>query len=131
MKELLPFKGGKTARDRIDEIFSRKMLGSVIVGSSFFKVIENSLKLFNIGGSEFSNLILSYSIVFVISVVLFAYWDEIERAYKEKQEEREPDTEDKIKENVEEKMEEMKEKYDREMELGVLGKKISLRLKSK
>lgn len=93
MKNILPFVGEKSARDRIDEVFSRQMLGSVAVGSSFMKVVEWSVTsltkyLYTSSapwGSVVSNLML-WSLAFILSVFIFVYWDDIERRYEEAKE---------------------------------------------
>jgi ABC-type dipeptide/oligopeptide/nickel transport system permease component len=77
MKELIPYVGGEKAIDRIDQIFSRKMLGSVLVGSTAGKIVEKIIEL--ISNTTFSALI-AWIVAFIIAVVLFVWWDEIQSA---------------------------------------------------
>lgn len=80
LKSLLPYIGQTTVRKRIDEIFSRRMLGSVLLGSSAGKVVE---KLLNLIFDTTFTLFIGWSVSFVVFAVLFIYWDVIETAVDE------------------------------------------------
>lgn len=80
MKDLIPGWGDKSTRERLDEVFSRGMLGSVLVGASAGKVVEKAL---NIVLSETTALFFAWSIAFVLFVALFVYWDDLEDAARE------------------------------------------------
>lgn len=101
MRELVPYLGEKTAKDRIDEIFSREVLGSVVVGSSFFKIIENGVKYYTLGNMDFLLLSTAYIILFLASTVIFAYWNRIMQISEQSQErakEKAKETQEKIEE---------------------------------
>lgn len=40
MKEIFPFIGEKTVKQRLDELFSREVLGSILLGTAVGKVVE-------------------------------------------------------------------------------------------
>ncbi len=77
MKELLPYVGSEKTIDRVDQIFSRKMLGSVFVGSTAGKIVEKIIEL--VSSTTITELI-SWTVAFVIAVMLFIWWDEVESA---------------------------------------------------
>lgn len=81
MKELLPFLGDTKTRKRLDEVFSRGMLGSVLVGAAAGKVVEKGLNLAVDGTLA---LLFGWTFAFVVFVGLFVYWDELENGAKEK-----------------------------------------------
>lgn len=80
MKDLVPFLGNTKTRRRLDEVFSRGMLGSVLVGASAGKVVEQALNLF-LGGPL--ALLFGWLAAFVVFVGLFVYWDDLERKAKD------------------------------------------------
>lgn len=61
----------------MDKLFSRQMLGAVLVGGAAGKMVEKTLNL--ISGETFGLLVL-WSISFVIFMGVFIYWDRLERA---------------------------------------------------
>lgn len=67
----------RTAREQLDRLFSRKMLGSVLIGSSLGKVVEWQLNVRFDGASEMT---AAWSAVFVLSVVIFVFWEHLERS---------------------------------------------------
>lgn len=79
MKELLPFLGDTKTRKRLDEVFSRGMLGSVLVGASAGKVVEKGL---NLAFSDTLALLFGWTVAFVVFVALFVYWDDLENRAK-------------------------------------------------
>jgi len=80
MKELLPFLGDTKTRKRLDEVFSRGMLGSVLVGAAAGKVVEKGL---NLAFSDTLALLFGWSLAFVVFVGLFVYWEELEEKAKD------------------------------------------------
>jgi hypothetical protein len=62
-------------RKRVDEIFSRDMLGSVLVGASAGKIVEKGLNL--VLDSTIA-LLAGWTVAFLAFVVLFAYWNRLE-----------------------------------------------------
>ncbi len=66
---------GGRIRDHIDHIFSRKLLGSVFVGSSAMKIVE---KIIALSTTSTEAMLVGWGIAFVAAVVLFVYWNRIE-----------------------------------------------------
>lgn len=64
------------ARRRIEKVFSRDVLGSILVSLAIGKVIETTLKLFTPG--VYSRLVgwLTLAVAFVL---MFAYWERVSR----------------------------------------------------
>jgi hypothetical protein len=62
-------------RKYIDDVFSRNMLGSVLVGASAGKIVEKSLNLYL---SSTTGLLVGWTVAFLFFIVLFAYWNRIE-----------------------------------------------------
>lgn len=75
MKELIPYVGNEKTANRIDEIFSRKMLGSVLVGSTAGKIVEKIIELFT--GTTITEL-FGWIVAFTFAVMLFIWWEEVE-----------------------------------------------------
>lgn len=67
----------KSPGEHLDKLFSRQMLGAVLVGGAAGKMVEKTLNL--ISGETFGLLVL-WSISFVIFMGVFIYWDRLERA---------------------------------------------------
>jgi predicted lipid-binding transport protein (Tim44 family) len=59
----------------IDELFSRRMLGSVLVGGAAGKMVEKTLNLIS-GGT--ADLLMLWTLAFVIFTVVFVFWNRIE-----------------------------------------------------
>lgn len=77
----IPFLGNdKTARQRLDEIFSRKMLGAVFVGGSASKILETMLGMI---ASDPTSRLVGWGLSFLFFAVLFIYWERIERTAEE------------------------------------------------
>lgn len=73
----IPFVGSeKSPQDRLDEIFSRQMLGSVFVGGAASKIFETGLKLI---APDPNARFIGWVASFVFFVVLFIYWEKLER----------------------------------------------------
>ena len=68
-------------RKRLDEVFSRRMLGSVLVGGAFSKIVETSI------GVAFGDSSLWYPVmwaaVFSLSTVVFVWWEHLSRRASE------------------------------------------------
>lgn len=79
MKEYVPFLGKTTAREQFDRLFSRKMLGSVLVGK--FIGDYTALTFTRVFGTD-----LGYSLGIVLAVFLFVFWEKVERAADEAKE---------------------------------------------
>lgn len=80
MKDLIPFVGNTKARERLDHIFSRQMLGSVLVGSAAGKVVEKALNIFLDGAVP---LLAGWFAAFLVFVTLFAYWEQVSRTVED------------------------------------------------
>jgi len=75
----LPYIGKRSARQRLNEIFSRQMLGAVLVGSTASKIVEKVINL--VAMTTFSELI-AWTIAFFIAIFVFVYWERLEYAAK-------------------------------------------------
>lgn len=80
MKEYLPGYGKKSPRELIDEIFSREVLGGVLVGVAAGKIVEKVLILLF---ATTQGMLIGWTIAFIIFVLLFVYWDRVETKVKE------------------------------------------------
>lgn len=80
IKSLIPFIGERTVRKRLDEIFNRRMLGSVFIGSSGGKTVEKALQLFL---DSTLSLFVGWATAFLLFIVLFIYWDLLAEAIEE------------------------------------------------
>lgn len=63
-------------RKQLDRLFSRKMLGSVLIGSSLGKIIEWTLTI-NLSGAYAMRR--GWIAVFIGSVTIFLIWELLER----------------------------------------------------
>ena len=68
-------------RQRLDEVFSRRMLGSVLVGSAFTKIIESGVEM-ALGASGVWRPVM-WTVIFVVSTVIFVWWDQLSRRASE------------------------------------------------
>jgi hypothetical protein len=59
----------------IDELFSRRMLGSVLVGGAAGKMVEKTLNLIS---PDTADLLVLWTLAFVVFTVVFVYWNRIE-----------------------------------------------------
>jgi hypothetical protein len=65
----------KNPTELIDELFSRRMLGSVLVGGAAGKVVEKTLNLIS---PETADLLILWTLAFVIFTIVFVFWNRIE-----------------------------------------------------
>lgn len=73
--DIIPGVGSTKTRNRLDEVFSRQMLGSILVGAAVGKIIEKFLNIFFMTTVD---LLVGWSIAFVLFTFLFVYWERIE-----------------------------------------------------
>lgn len=71
----VPLLGDWKARQAFSEVFSRDVLGAVLVGTAAGKVVERSVLL--VTGSLVAELI-GWVIMFWVFVAMFAYWHRLE-----------------------------------------------------
>lgn len=86
MKDVIPFLGKRSTRDAVDDVFSRDVLGSILLGLAVGKTVEHVVK-FMIGTEAFplfARFVVAYSVASAGFLVVFVYWEEIETATKEK-----------------------------------------------
>lgn len=91
MKDLLPYLGDRKARKAWDDIFSRDMLGSVILGGATGKFVENlvALSVLAVIGPDADPLwetlgyLAAWSVAIPVGIYVFAYWHRIESAASE------------------------------------------------
>lgn len=102
----LPYVGKRSARKRLNEIFSRQMLGSVLVGATASKIVEKLIILAT--GSVVAELV-AWIIAFHIAIFVFVYWERLERAAKASSDDAK-NVADKAKEKVKEATDEKKSK---------------------
>lgn len=62
-------------RNRIDEVFSRRMLGSVLVGGAFSKIIESCIGVYFNTASQWRPV--AWAVVFVLATTAFVWWDHL------------------------------------------------------
>ena len=77
---LVPGLGDRKARRRLDEVFSRNVLGSVLLGAAAGKIVEKALNL--VAGST-ASLLVAWTLAFGVFLLTFVWWEEIEAAAKE------------------------------------------------
>jgi hypothetical protein len=65
----------KNPTQLIDELFSRRMLGSVLVGGAAGKVVEKTLNLISPGTAD---LLALWTLAFILFTVMFVFWNRIE-----------------------------------------------------
>lgn len=90
-RQLLPWVGDKEAREAWDTLFSREMLGAVVIGSATGKLVENliTLSVLVVLGSGASALwetvgaIVAWGVAIPVGVWLFAFWHRVEDAAQE------------------------------------------------
>lgn len=98
----LPYIGKRSARQRLNEIFSRQMLGSVLVGATASKIVEKLIILST--GTVVAEL-AAWTIAFLIAIFVFVYWERLEYAAKAASDEGQGAV-DKVKEKAKEATEE-------------------------
>ena len=77
MKRFIPFVGDTKARDAVDEIFSRDVLGAILFGAAVGKVVEKGLNLI---ASDTAALLIGWSIAAAVFFVVFVFWHRFEEA---------------------------------------------------
>lgn len=96
MRELLPWLGDRKAREAWDEVFSRKVLGAVVLGGATGKFVEYVvalLVLLGLGADappvwETVGYLAAWAVAIPVGVFVFAYWHTIGEGAKETVEER-------------------------------------------
>lgn len=68
-------------RKRLDEVFSRRMLGSVFVGGAFSKIIESSIEVY-FGASSVCRPVM-WLTIFSSSTIVFVWWEHLTRRASE------------------------------------------------
>lgn len=79
----LPLSDSPDVRERVEELFSRKMLGAVLVG----KFVGDYAALKTV---QFLGVDLGYVLGIVLTIAFFVYWDRIERKAKQASDELRP-----------------------------------------
>lgn len=64
----------------IDRVFSRDVLGSILLGGSISKVVEKTL---NIVSGQTVDLLILWMISSILFLMLFIYWDRVESTVEE------------------------------------------------
>lgn len=81
LRDLLP--GGDTkAREAFEEVFSRDVLGAVVLGSAASKIVESLITIW-VEGPTWDNInyAVGWVIVFPVGILIFVFWHDIaERA---------------------------------------------------
>ena len=77
MRRFIPFVGDTRARDAVDEIFSRDVLGAILFGAAIGKVIEKGLNLIADGTAT---LLVGWSFAAIVFFGVFVFWHRIEEA---------------------------------------------------
>jgi len=70
----------KKALERLDRVFSRKVLGSIFLGSTAGKILERAIDI--LVPSLYGQLI-AWTIAFVLALLLFLYWEAIETSVED------------------------------------------------
>lgn len=85
MRELIPWIGDRQARKAWDTIFSREVLGSIVIGSASGKLVENLIALgvlLTLGPGahpvfETLGYIVAWGVALPVGVYIFVYWHRI------------------------------------------------------
>lgn len=78
MKEYIPWTGDKRAREAWEEIFSREVLGAVVMGSAASKVVESCIVIWVEGLTQGNiQFLIAWAITFFVGMVLFIKWHKI------------------------------------------------------
>lgn len=91
MRELIPWIGDRQARKAWDTIFSREVLGSIVIGSASGKLVENMIALVVLTalGPEAHPLwetvgyIIAWGVALPVGIYIFVYWHRIAETAKE------------------------------------------------
>lgn len=99
IKSLIPYYGKRSVRKQIDRVFSRQVLGSIILG----KFIGDYIAILT---TRYLGTDLGYGLGIVMAFIIFIYWEQIEAAASDKAEtakEKASDAGEKVKEKADEK----------------------------
>lgn len=88
MRRLLPYVGDRRAREAWDEVFSRDVLGSVLLGGATGKFVENMVTLsvlFVVGPGahplwETFARLCAWTVGIVVGIYVFTYWHRVQSA---------------------------------------------------
>ena len=80
MKDFIPFMGTRKARDAVDDVFSREVLGSILLGLASGKVIEQMVV---IAAPTVTSRLVVWTGASGVFFVTFVYWDQIETRVKD------------------------------------------------
>lgn len=70
---------GKPLSQRIDKVFSRRVLGATFLGTTAGKIVEYIIKISAHGQSpEYVAVLQGYIIAFLLAMVLYMYWGTVE-----------------------------------------------------
>lgn len=83
LRSLLPYSERPDIRERVDELFSREMLGAVIVGK--FVGDYTAIKTTDLLGTD-----IGYTLGIITTISLFIYWERLETKAKQTREELSP-----------------------------------------
>ena len=76
LREYLPGVGEPIVRYRLEQIFSREMLGAVFVAASAAKIVEKVLNL-AVGPSDDVAQLVGWTVVFVGAIAMFVWWERV------------------------------------------------------
>lgn len=85
-RDYLPWTGDREARKAWEEVFSREVLGAVVLGSAAGKLVENVIRLLIEGGQTAVSYIIAWAFALVVGVVIFVKWHAIAAAAAQKAE---------------------------------------------
>lgn len=80
MRRFLPYFGDTAARQAWDELFSREMLGAVLVGSALGKIVEKAL---NLALDSTAALLGGWAGTFALAVAVFVWWHRLAEAVED------------------------------------------------
>lgn len=91
MRDLIPWIGDRQARKAWDTVFSRDVLGSVVIGAATGKLVENLIALavlITLGPDanplwETVGYIIAWGIALPVGIYIFVYWHRIAKAAQE------------------------------------------------
>lgn len=83
LREYIPNYDRPDVRQRVDELFSREMLGAVIVGK--FVGDYTAIKTTSLLGTD-----IGYITGIILTITVFIYWDRIEKRAREEKEKLSP-----------------------------------------
>ncbi|MFC6733422.1 MULTISPECIES: hypothetical protein [unclassified Haladaptatus] len=78
LRDYLPGVGEPIVRRRLDEIFSRQLLGAVLVGAGAAKIVEKVINIV-LGPSDVRQLV-GWTVMFFLAIALFVWWERVAKA---------------------------------------------------